>query len=67
VLARYGDALNPAVVEEGTVITAVFSPDTGNRGTISGNATCNDYSTSYTIDGDQISFGTVAGTRMLAA
>jgi len=54
-------------MEEGTVITAVFSPETGNSGTVSGNATCSDYSTSYTIDGDQISFGTVAGTRMLAA
>jgi heat shock protein HslJ/PKD repeat protein len=32
---------------------------------VGGNATCNSYTTSYTLDGDNISFGPVIGTMMM--
>jgi heat shock protein HslJ len=64
-LVSYGDPDDPTGVEKGTAITAVFSPETDTTGTVSGNATCNSYSTGYTIDGDQISFGPIAGTMMM--
>ena len=54
---------NEAVVSVniGTNITAVFNED----GTLSGNAGCNNYTTSYQIDGDNITIGSAATTRML--
>jgi heat shock protein HslJ len=64
-LVSFGDPEDPQEVEAGTSITAVFSPETDTTGTVGGNATCNGYSTSYTIDGDQISFGPIAGTLMM--
>lgn len=49
---------------DGTEITAVFGDD----GSLSGNAGCNNYSTSYTIDGDNISINPgIATTRMACA
>jgi heat shock protein HslJ len=48
-----------------TAITAVFSPETDESGAIGGNATCNAYTGGYTLDGDQISFGPIAGTLMV--
>ncbi len=44
----------------GSTITADFGKD----GTLSGNASCNDYSGSYTATGNQISIGPLASTRM---
>lgn len=45
---------------EGTEINAVFGED----GTLSGSGGCNNYVTSYTVDGDQLSIGLVASTMM---
>ena len=64
-LVSYGDPDNPTAVLEGTSITAEFEPETDNSGTVGGTSTCNGYSTRYTLDGDQISFGPVAGTMMM--
>ena len=64
-LVSYGDPDDLKSVEEGTAITAVFSPENDTSGTVGGNATCNNYTTNYTLDGDQISFGLVAGTMMM--
>jgi heat shock protein HslJ len=64
-LVSYGDPDDLQGLEEGTSITAEFVPETDTTGTVGGNATCNSYTTSYTIDGDQISFGPVAGTLMM--
>ena len=53
---------NEAVVSliVGTTITADFGED----GTLSGNAGCNQYTTSYTVDGDAITIEPVASTMM---
>ncbi len=64
-LVSYGSPDELLTVEEGTAVTAVFTPDADNSGTVAGNATCNQYSTSYTLDGSNISFGPVAGTMMI--
>jgi heat shock protein HslJ len=34
------------------------------NGQVSGNAGCNHYGGSYTVDGDRIEFGTIGGTEM---
>jgi heat shock protein HslJ len=47
----------------GSEITAVFAPDGG----MGGSAGCNDYTTSYEVAGDRISFGPVASTMMMCA
>lgn len=44
-----------------TNITAEFDDE----GRVSGNAGCNNYSTSYEVDGDQIAFGEVVGSTMM--
>ncbi|MCA9980784.1 MAG: META domain-containing protein, partial [Anaerolineales bacterium] len=49
-------------VLEGTEITAVFDDATG---TVSGNATCNNFNGEYTVDGDNISVGLLATTMMM--
>ena len=53
---------NQAVVSlvNGSEITAIFAED----GTLSGSAGCNNYSTSYTIDGDSITIAMGASTMM---
>ena len=66
-LVSYGDADDPQELGEGTAITALFSPGSDTTGTVSGNATCNSYTASYTVDGEEISFGVVAGTRMMCS
>lgn len=66
-LVSYGDPDNPTAVETGTSVTAVFSPETDNSGTVVGNATCNNYNTSYTLDGNSITFSPIATTRMACA
>ncbi|MCB0131275.1 MAG: META domain-containing protein, partial [Caldilineaceae bacterium] len=48
---------------QGTEITAIFGED----GTLSGSAGCNNYSSSYTVDGDAIAIGPSASTRMMCA
>lgn len=64
-LVNFGDPENLTPIEEGTAVTAVFIPETDTSGTVGGNATCNSYNTSYTLDGNNISFGLVAGTLMM--
>ena len=64
-LVSYGDPDDPQGLEEGTSITAEFSPETDTTGTVGGNATCNSYTTSYTLDEDQITIGPIAGTLMM--
>lgn len=64
-LVSWGNPEDPTAVEVGTSVTAVFNPESDNTGTVSGNATCNNYSTSYTLDGSNISFGLVAGNMMI--
>lgn len=53
---------NQAVVSlvNGSEITAIFGED----GTLSGSAGCNNYSTTYTVDGDSITIGMAASTMM---
>ena len=64
-LVSYGDPEDLLEVETGTSVTAIFLPETDTTGTVGGNATCNSYSTSFTLDGDQITFGPIAGTLMM--
>ena len=63
-LVSMGDPENPTLVEAGTSVTALFNAETDTTGTVGGNATCNSYTTSYTVDGETISFGPTAGTMM---
>ena len=39
----------------------------GEDGTVSGNASCNQYNAAVTIDGSELTFGPVAMTRMMCA
>ncbi len=64
-LVSFGDPGDPTPVQEGTEATAVFTPETETSGTISGSATCNNYNGSYSIDGDSITIGPLAGTMMM--
>ena len=64
-LVNFGDPGDLTELEEGTSITAVFLPDTDTTGTVSGNATCNNYNGGYTLDGNTITFGPIAGTLMM--
>lgn len=50
-------------VLEGTSLTASFGGDD----TLAGNAGCNQYSGQYTVDGDQITIGTLASTMMMCS
>ena len=63
-LVSYGDPNDLQRVAEGTSVTAIFSPETDTSGTLAGNATCNGYTTSYTLDGDKITVGLTASTQM---
>jgi heat shock protein HslJ len=47
-------------VMNGTTVTAVFGAD----GKLSGNDGCNNYNGTYTLDGDKITIGPIATTRM---
>ena len=60
VLAAYGDATNPTVVEEGTKVTALFAAD----GSLSGSGGCNNYSSTYQLEGDQITISPITSTMM---
>jgi len=64
-LVSYGDTEALTEVVTGTSVTAVFQPETDTTGTVGGNATCNSYNGGYVIDGNNISFGPIAGTRMM--
>jgi heat shock protein HslJ len=60
VLVSMGDPKSPQPLPSGTTITAVFSED----GSLSGTSGCNQYNTTYTLTGDQLTLGPVAGTMM---
>jgi heat shock protein HslJ len=60
ILVSYGDPAAPQAVPTDTVITAVFSTD----GMLSGFSGCNQYTTSYTLQDQQITLGPVAMTQM---
>jgi heat shock protein HslJ len=47
-------------VANGTTVTAIFGSD----GTLTGSGGCNQYNTTYKTDGDKITIGPVATTRM---
>jgi heat shock protein HslJ len=47
-------------VANGTKVTAIFGAD----GTLTGNGGCNDYNGTYKTDGDKITIGPIATTRM---
>lgn len=53
--------LNSAGVLAGTEITAVFGED----GRVAGSAGCNNYTASYAVEGNAITFGPAATTRMM--
>jgi heat shock protein HslJ len=60
-LVAFGDAANPAVVEESTVVTALFASD----GTLSGSGGCNNYNTSYQLAGDQLTVESPIASTMM--
>ena len=55
-VVRIGDELLP----QGVIATVVFDPD----GRASGRSGCNRFMGSYTLSGEGLSFGQIAGTRM---
>jgi heat shock protein HslJ len=57
----FGEAANLTVVEEGTVVTALFSTD----GTLSGSGGCNNYTTGYELDGDQLTVASPIASTMM--
>lgn len=67
VLESFGDPEAPQTPAPGTNVTANFAADNadGSSGTLAGNATCNNYNTSFTVNGDALTIGPVATTRML--
>ena len=60
-LVAFGEAANPVVVEEGTVVTALFSSD----GNLSGSGGCNNYSTTYALTGDGLTVSSPIATTMM--
>jgi heat shock protein HslJ/chitodextrinase len=60
-LVAYGDPANLTVVEEGTVVTALFSSD----GNLSGSGGCNNYSTTYQLSGDQLTVASPMAVTMM--
>ncbi len=60
-LVAFGEAANPAVVEEGSVVTALFSAD----GMLSGSGGCNNYTTGYELDGDQLTVASPIASTMM--
>jgi len=64
-LVGWGDPDNPTSVEEGTSVTAVFTPENDTSGSISGIATCNSYTGDYTLDDNSIRFGPMISTMMV--
>ena len=64
VATSYNNGKNAVVsVIDGTAPTAIFGTD----GTVSGNATCNQYFGPYTTTGDSIKIGPLGSTRMACA
>ena len=65
VLLSYGSPASPTVADQSTPVTALFTKgETEGEGSVSGSASCNGYNASYTIEGEQITFGPAASTAM---
>lgn len=62
-LIEYGPAGTPIAVVPGSNVTITLDPD----GKISGNASCNSYFGSYTLDGQSITISGVGSTEMACA
>jgi len=62
VLVGYGEAANPTVVEDGTLVTVFFLPD----GSLNGSGGCNTYNTSYQVNGDQLTIASPIASTMMA-
>ncbi|MBN1148519.1 MAG: META domain-containing protein [Anaerolineales bacterium] len=60
VLVSYGEPANPTPVEQGVVVTAEFGAD----GAVRGSGGCNQYSATYSLDGDQLGIGPIGTTAM---
>ena len=58
-LTGYSDGLGVTSLVLGSEITAIFDGEN-----VGGSAGCNSYTASYTLDGDEISVGPAASTRM---
>ena len=67
VLLSYGPEDDQTDVVPGTAVTANFFPESegASNGTLTGNATCNGFNTSYSVDGNNLTVGPIASTRML--
>ena len=61
VLVGYGEAANPTVVEDGTLVTVFFAPD----GSLNGSGGCNTYNTSYQVDGDLLTVASPIASTMM--
>ena len=62
VLVGYGEAANPTVVEDGTLVTVFFLPD----GSLNGSGGCNTYNTSYQVNGDHLTIASPIASTMMA-
>jgi heat shock protein HslJ len=62
-LTAYGDAENLQLVSPGVVLTAYFGTD----GKITGESGCNNFSSSFTLNGDQIFIQPIISTQMACA
>jgi len=60
-LVGYGDAANPTIVEKDTVVTALFSAD----GALNGSGGCNNYFSTFELDGDQLTVADPIGSTMM--
>ncbi|MFN2159893.1 MAG: META domain-containing protein [Anaerolineales bacterium] len=61
-LVGYGDAANPTVVEDGTLVTVFFGPD----GTVSGSGGCNNYNSTYQMEGNNLTIASPIASTMMA-
>jgi heat shock protein HslJ len=63
-LESFGDPADLQPVEAGIGITAIFEGDSpeATTGTLAGYASCNNYTTSFTIDGSSLTVGQIATT-----
>lgn len=61
-LVGYGDAANPVVVEDGTLVTVFFGPD----GAVYGSGGCNNYNSTYTLEGSNLTVASPIASTMMA-
>ena len=61
VLAGYGEASDPIVVEEGSIVTAEFHSD----GILNGSGGCNNYQATYQVSGNSLTVDPLISTMMI--